>query len=88
MGWFVYSQVANEITGEHSCVMLCSLDEEPENKEFIDTCWNEFRRRFIALLTGPFRNCNVSLVFAILKKLQKETGLEKRSKFGIGKLFF
>nr|CCC90537.1 conserved hypothetical protein [Trypanosoma congolense IL3000] len=52
---------ANELTGEHSCVMVRPFGVD------LAILRNEFRRRFIPLLTMPFRNLPTELALSILK---------------------
>eukprot|EP00118_Oscarella_pearsei_P010213 m.61920 g.61920 ORF g.61920 m.61920 type:complete len:324 (+) comp35025_c0_seq17:2214-3185(+) len=74
-------QTPNDLTGEHSCIMLKLLchhnDEEKEEKE---TSWLsgyslDFRRRFLTLLSFQFSHFSPSVGFSILnarKKLSPE----------------
>ncbi|XP_058806427.1 RNA cytidine acetyltransferase [Phymastichus coffea] len=68
-------QTANDITGEHSCIMLSSLQSEAN--EWLPAYWKDFRKRFITLLASAFREYPPSLALAILTnntiKLPNET---------------
>ena len=46
-------QTTNEITGEHSCIMLSSLQDTPA--DWLKAYWVDFRRRFVTLLSSSFR---------------------------------
>lgn len=67
-------QTANDLTGEHSCIMLNNLkdnqDEDIENKEesWLVSYWKDFRHRFISLLSFEFRKFNTRTVLSILQQ--------------------
>lgn len=46
-------QTTNEITGEHSCIMLSNLQDS--SADWLKAYWKDFRRRFITLLSSSFR---------------------------------
>ena len=46
------NKTPNEITGEHSCIMLLALNK---NSDWLITFWKEFRMRFMRLLSSAFR---------------------------------
>ncbi|CCW65696.1 unnamed protein product [Phytomonas sp. EM1] len=56
-------QAANDLTGEHSCVMIRpnGLDLTPLKEEF--------RRRFLRLLSMPFRSLSTELCLSVLSDL-------------------
>jgi len=60
-------QTTNELTGEHSCIMIRSL---PRRSGFDDAWLPAFcadaRRRIISLLSGPFRRMDVQTVARLL----------------------
>lgn len=70
-------QTPNDLTGEHSCVMLKELntDETPEQSQWLTAFWKDFRRRFLALLSYQFSSFHPSLALSILqnKKSKEET---------------
>ncbi|KAK5619435.1 N-acetyltransferase 10 [Crenichthys baileyi] len=70
-------QTPNELTGEHSCVMLKELntEEASENSLWLTAFWKDFRRRFLSLLSYQFSSFHPSLALSILqnKKLKEET---------------
>ncbi|XP_076620661.1 RNA cytidine acetyltransferase l(1)G0020 [Colletes latitarsis] len=60
-------QTANDITGEHSCIMLCKINSEQQHDaRWLQSYWIDFRRRFIALLSFPFNAYSSSLALSIL----------------------
>ena len=63
-------QTKNELTGEHSSIMMRAL---PKRTGF-DDGWlhsfeSDFRRRFIALLGGPFRDIDIRLAISVLENM-------------------
>ncbi|MEQ2303504.1 N-acetyltransferase 10 [Ameca splendens] len=70
-------QTPNDLTGEHSCVMLKELntEEASENNLWLTAFWKDFRRRFLSLLSYQFSSFHPSLALSILqnKKLKEET---------------
>ncbi|XP_073514881.1 RNA cytidine acetyltransferase [Phyllobates terribilis] len=69
-------QTPNDLTGEHSCIMLKSLQEEDESEQepWLTAFWKDFRRRFLSLLSYQFRNFSPSVALNILqnKNVKKE----------------
>eukprot|EP00568_Trieres_chinensis_P008254 CAMPEP_0183314276 /NCGR_PEP_ID=MMETSP0160_2-20130417/47965_1 /TAXON_ID=2839 ORGANISM="Odontella Sinensis, Strain Grunow 1884" /NCGR_SAMPLE_ID=MMETSP0160_2 /ASSEMBLY_ACC=CAM_ASM_000250 /LENGTH=74 /DNA_ID=CAMNT_0025479563 /DNA_START=21 /DNA_END=241 /DNA_ORIENTATION=- len=60
-------QTKNDLTGEHSCVMVRAL---PRRSGY-DDAWlpafgADMARRFATLLAGPFRGLDVRLASAVL----------------------
>ncbi|CAB1447499.1 unnamed protein product [Pleuronectes platessa] len=76
-------QTPNDLTGEHSCVMLKELntDEAPGQSQWLAAFWKDFRRRFVSLLSYQFSSFNPSLALSILqnKKAKEETSTLSRS---------
>ncbi|XP_047453137.1 RNA cytidine acetyltransferase [Mugil cephalus] len=70
-------QTPNDLTGEHSCVMLKELntDEAPEQSQWLSAFWKDFRRRFLSLLSYQFSSFHPSLALNVLqnKKIKEET---------------
>ncbi|CAJ1056420.1 RNA cytidine acetyltransferase [Xyrichtys novacula] len=70
-------QTPNDLTGEHSCVMLKELntDETPEQSQWLSAFWKDFRRRFLSLLSYQFSSFHPSLALSILqnRKSKEET---------------
>jgi N-acetyltransferase 10 len=49
-------QTTNELTGEHSCVMIKGLsNRQTETKEWLSSFAQDFHRRFLSLLSYKFR---------------------------------
>ncbi|XP_076646861.1 RNA cytidine acetyltransferase l(1)G0020 [Halictus rubicundus] len=60
-------QTANDITGEHSCIMLYKLSsEQQDDVRWLQDYWKDFRRRFITLLSFSFNEYQSSLALSIL----------------------
>jgi len=75
-------QTPNELTGEHSCIMLKRLSESEEDTDdnWLQAYMADFRRRFLALLSYQFRSYSPSLALSILKNKgakEGEKGLTK-----------
>uniref|UniRef100_A0A8C5W9M5 RNA cytidine acetyltransferase n=1 Tax=Leptobrachium leishanense TaxID=445787 RepID=A0A8C5W9M5_9ANUR len=70
-------QTPNDLTGEHSCIMLKCLREEEESEQalWLTAFWKDFQRRFLALLSYQFRNFQPSLALNVLqnKNVKKES---------------
>ncbi|KAG5328946.1 NAT10 acetyltransferase, partial [Acromyrmex heyeri] len=67
-------QTANDITGEHSCIMLCKINVEQNNDKWLQAYWSDFRRRFLSLLSYSFNTYTASLALSIL--INKTISLE------------
>ncbi|XP_046583155.1 RNA cytidine acetyltransferase-like [Haliotis rubra] len=66
-------QTANDLTGEHSCIMLKVLAEDLDDIGGRDTTWlpafrKDFLRRFVSLLSYQFRRFHPSLALNILSE--------------------
>ncbi|XP_012219686.1 RNA cytidine acetyltransferase [Linepithema humile] len=59
-------QTANDITGEHSCIMLCKINAEQDNDKWLPAYWSDFRRRFLNLLSFSFNAYPASLALSVL----------------------
>ncbi|XP_012286930.1 RNA cytidine acetyltransferase [Orussus abietinus] len=60
-------QTVNDITGEYSCIMICKINADVENDaEWLKAYWEDFRRRFISLLSYSFNKFSPSLALSIL----------------------
>ncbi|XP_014215555.1 RNA cytidine acetyltransferase [Copidosoma floridanum] len=57
-------QTTNEITGEHSCIMLSNLQDE--SADWLVNYWKDFRQRFIRLLSSAFKDYPPALSLSIL----------------------
>uniref|UniRef100_M3ZYS7 RNA cytidine acetyltransferase n=1 Tax=Xiphophorus maculatus TaxID=8083 RepID=M3ZYS7_XIPMA len=62
-------QTPNELTGEHSCVMLKELntDEASQQSLWLAAFWKDFRRRFLSLLSYQFSSFHPILALSILQ---------------------
>jgi len=49
-------QTANELTGEHTCVMLRTLDSGSNDSSWLGAYAKDFHRRFLSLLSFQFRS--------------------------------
>ncbi|KAL1459299.1 hypothetical protein WDU94_011297 [Cyamophila willieti] len=71
-------QTTNELTGEHTCIMLHPFTDSP----WLTSYWTDFKRRFISLLGYQFRTFSPSLALSVVinKHVQEpQTGLLSRS---------
>uniref|UniRef100_F7FA29 RNA cytidine acetyltransferase n=1 Tax=Macaca mulatta TaxID=9544 RepID=F7FA29_MACMU len=61
--------VQNDLTGEHSCIMLKTLTDEDEADQggWLAAFWKDFRRRFLALLSYQFSTFSPSLALNIIQ---------------------
>lgn len=65
---------ANELTGEHTCIMAklsgrdVENDEKDANDDWLDKFHQDFRRRFVYLLGFDFRKFDARVAMAILKQ--------------------
>ncbi|KAK6319772.1 hypothetical protein J4Q44_G00088790 [Coregonus suidteri] len=62
-------QTPNDLTGEHSLVMLKELNtvEAPEQGQWLAAFWKDFRRRFLSLLSYQFSSFSPSMALNILQ---------------------
>uniref|UniRef100_A0A8C2ZC91 RNA cytidine acetyltransferase n=1 Tax=Cyclopterus lumpus TaxID=8103 RepID=A0A8C2ZC91_CYCLU len=67
-------QTPNDLTGEHSCVMLKELntDEAAEQSQWLSAFWKDFRRRFLSLLSYQFSRFHPSMSLSILQNKNAE----------------
>ncbi|KAL3267287.1 hypothetical protein HHI36_011418 [Cryptolaemus montrouzieri] len=61
-------QTTNDLTGEHSCIMLNVINSEEENDEndWLTGYWIDFREGFIDLLSYQFSKFTPSLALSVL----------------------
>lgn len=80
-------QTPNDLTGEHSCVMLKELntDEASGQGQWLSAFWKDFRRRFLSLLSYQFSNFSPSLALNILqnKKSKEEISMLSSSEMAV-----
>lgn len=68
-------QTKNELTGEHSAIMVRSLSKTSEvNETWLSAFAEDTRRRFISLLSGPFRDMEIRLAISVLDKMAEDHG--------------
>ncbi|KAJ1182261.1 hypothetical protein NDU88_007454 [Pleurodeles waltl] len=62
-------QTPNDLTGEHSCIMLKTLneDEDTEQEPWLTAFWKDFRRRFLSLLSYQFSSFSPALALNLLQ---------------------
>lgn len=62
-------QTPNDLTGEHSCIMLKTLtdEDEAERGAWLAAFWKDFRRRFLALLSYQFSTFSPPLALNIIQ---------------------
>ncbi|XP_078077187.1 RNA cytidine acetyltransferase [Mustelus asterias] len=64
-------QTPNELTGEHSCIMLKTLNEEEDvestRENWLLAFWSDFRRRFLSLLSYQFSSFSPSVALNIVQ---------------------
>ncbi|XP_062513855.1 RNA cytidine acetyltransferase-like [Corticium candelabrum] len=69
-------QTPNELTGEHTCIMLHTLtdssDSDQESVRWLPAFCSDFRRRFVSLLSYQFRSLQSSLALSILQDRDKQ----------------
>ncbi|EDQ88941.1 uncharacterized protein MONBRDRAFT_32524 [Monosiga brevicollis MX1] len=60
-------QTQNNLTGEHTCIMLSPLNTAAAAPEWLAEFWKDFQRRFTALLPSAFKNLAPVLALGILE---------------------
>jgi N-acetyltransferase 10 len=91
-------QTANDLTGEHSTIMLKMLNHgedehvvEETSSAWLPLFWSDFRRRFVSLLGYDFRKFSPSVALGVLsnrisKKGQVDIGHQKMTEEGLSLL--
>ncbi|XP_037086668.1 RNA cytidine acetyltransferase-like [Pollicipes pollicipes] len=74
-------QTANDLTGEHTCIMLRLLQPEgaapPPADHWLRAFWTDFRRRFLALLAYQFSVFPTGLALSVLtNRIQADAAAE------------
>ncbi|XP_063992726.1 RNA cytidine acetyltransferase [Diachasmimorpha longicaudata] len=59
-------QTTNDITGEHSCIMISKVDSGGQDFHWLQEFWKDFRRRFITLLSYGFSSYSSALALGML----------------------
>ncbi|KAJ2995414.1 N-acetyltransferase 10 [Globomyces sp. JEL0801] len=70
-------QTANDLTGEHTCIMLKQLNNSGNSVKVASDTWLQdfswdFRKRFLELLAYQFRSFSPSMVMGILEACNSE----------------
>ncbi|KAI9258275.1 GNAT acetyltransferase 2-domain-containing protein [Sporodiniella umbellata] len=89
-------QTANDLTGEHTCVMLKALHEEDDsrvaNVEWLDAFARDFSKRFVNLLSFNFRHFTAANALNIIDAAKRGHSLESEGRHELTKetldLFF
>ena len=73
-------QTKNELTGEHSSIMVRALPRTSG----VDDAWlhafvNDSKRRFLSLLAGSFRDMGIRTVISVLEKMCETKNVAERS---------
>ncbi|KAM9854883.1 RNA cytidine acetyltransferase [Aulostomus maculatus] len=76
-------QTPNDLTGEHSCVMVKELVPDEGQSQWLAAFWKDFRRRFLSLLSYQFSSFHPSLALSIL---QNKTTKEETSSLSSSEL--
>ncbi|KAG6892348.1 N-acetyltransferase 10, partial [Termitomyces sp. T159_Od127] len=70
-------QTTSELTGEHTCVMVRGLNSSSEGElEWLGEFAQDFRRRFLSLLSYKFRDFGSVTALSVLEAVNN--GLKKR----------
>ncbi|OTF81490.1 N-acetyltransferase-like protein [Euroglyphus maynei] len=68
-------QTPNELTGEHSCIMLKQLAVENDSiatNNWLQEFWIDFRRRFVSLLSYEFHKFSTTFALNILQNVSSD----------------
>jgi N-acetyltransferase 10 len=67
-------QTKNELTGEHSTIMVRALPKASGvNDTWLDAFVGDTKRRFISLLCGPFRGLSIRLAISVLENMPESS---------------
>lgn len=66
-----FSQKCNDLTGEHSCIMIRNLSTDTNN--WLQAYFMDFRKRFMKLLPKTFKKFSVSLSLATITNIHIES---------------
>jgi len=68
MTFKISRQTTNELTGEHTCIMLHVFEEQnADGSAWLKEFWTDFRRRFISLLGFQFKSFAPSFALSVLQ---------------------
>lgn len=84
-------QTANDLTGEHSCIMLKTLHSDSQTEElnrqgaWLMAFWKDFQRRFVSLCSFQFKQFTPAMSLNILnnKKYKGDTQALTSSEVGV-----
>ncbi|XP_015117202.1 RNA cytidine acetyltransferase [Diachasma alloeum] len=73
-------QTTNDITGEHSCIMIGKVESEGQEFRWLEEFWKDFRRRFVTLLSYGFSAYSPGMALGVLsnKTFQGENAVIKK----------
>ena len=69
-------QTANELTGEHTCVMIRTLSTGSNDSSWLGAYTRDFHRRFLSLLSFQFRSFPSVLALSIMESANAGTKLD------------
>lgn len=73
-------QTTNDLTGEHSCIMINVLNSEKED-DWLSAYWVDFRRRFINLLAYQFNKFSPGLALSVLSNKSRNIPVKSIYRF-------
>jgi len=73
-------QTKNELTGEHSSIMIRALPRTSGvDDAWLDAFVNDSKRRFLSLLAGSFRDMGIRTAISVLDKMCESKNVSERS---------
>jgi len=73
-------QTKNELTGEHSSIMIRALPKTSGvDDAWLDAFMNDSKRRFLSLLAGSFRDMSIRAVISVLDRMCETKNVSERS---------
>ena len=82
------SQKENDLTGEHSCIMIASLSaDRVSTKDWLQNYFVDFRRRVIKLLPKAFTKYNTALALSVLDNKHVEIAAKESTQDEINSRF-
>jgi N-acetyltransferase 10 len=80
-------QTKNELTGEHSAIMIRALPKTSGvDDKWLDAFVNDTKRRFVSLLSGSFRDMPIRLAISVLEKMAECKDVVDRAGNASGKI--
>ncbi|KAK9480498.1 GNAT acetyltransferase 2-domain-containing protein [Lipomyces japonicus] len=82
-------QTSNELTGEHTCVMIKTLNQKDgaDGSEWLDGFTSDFRKRFLQLLAYEFRDFSAVTGLSVLESATLKSESHTVSKREVDDLF-